>query len=57
MFGVGSRGTIPVASKDLSIVVSLKELTQAFQNRGKKSPFLTVNSPWLFSRKLDSSVK
>jgi hypothetical protein len=41
----GSKGEIPVALKELIIVFSLNELYQAFQNRGKKSPYLVGDSP------------
>ena len=37
---LGLRGAIPVTLKDRSTVATVKLLTQAFQNRGKKSPFL-----------------
>jgi hypothetical protein len=46
---------MPVAWKELVIVFSLNELTQAFQNGGKKSLFLIDDSPWLLSRRADSS--
>jgi hypothetical protein len=45
---------IPVASKALKMSLSVKEETQADQNRGTKSPFLTGRIPndlwvWLVS--------
>jgi hypothetical protein len=43
--GIGSGGHIPVAVKDFWMEFFLKEDTQALQKRGKKSPFLTDNSP------------
>jgi hypothetical protein len=43
---MGWRGAIPVAPNDLSINACVNVLTQAFQNRWKKSLFLIPASPW-----------
>jgi hypothetical protein len=43
--GSGSIGQIPVVLKDARIFFSTKELFQALQNNGKKSPFLIRTRP------------
>jgi hypothetical protein len=48
--GSGSGGDMPVALKELRIVDSLNEASHAFQNRGKKSPFVIEARPWLLCR-------
>jgi hypothetical protein len=55
--GLGSSGDMPVALKELRIVDSLNEASHAFQNKGKKSPFVIEARPWLLSRYPDSSAE